>query len=326
LDLAVDIKRLRWALLVSLVFLGIVFGTVAFSGLSPQWRVFQQEFNQEEEYRIRQIRNCNDGDNIDRCISCHLDFDNDHSSTPELKQPFRPHPEIPMKPQLADVGCSSCHGGVGRALTVEVAHSMLPGDKLDPLMKPPHIQASCARCHVPGAVAGTERLVEGSRLYLDLGCAVCHPLTPGGRGSFDFGPDLRSIGRKSLAYLEASIIDPTLNFAQSTMPSFAHTFEGQSEGLEDLLIYLESLVLIPPAKCDQSGQVNKLVNARCGSCHHGSPEEQKEMFSHRCVYIKDRKDELNCQNCHQGQHLKAGPNQGYCLFIGQHRSACSACH
>lgn len=51
------------------------------------------------------------GDKVDRCMTCHIDEDKLKAAHPSTK-------ELPF-----DIyGCTVCHGGIGRALSEEVAH------------------------------------------------------------------------------------------------------------------------------------------------------------------------------------------------------------
>ncbi len=204
----------------------------------------------------------------------------------------------------------------------------MPGTRRkDPLLTQPFIQASCVRCHVPGDQPGMQRLSDGAKLYLLLGCSICHPLTGGGRGGWDYGTDLRSLGRKSLAYLEASLIEPTANFPQSTMPTFKHTFAGQPDLLENLLIYLVSLGLHDPENCSKRNLQNETMLSRaCASCHSGKVGQACGRFEHRCLYIVERKSELDCASCHQESIPVAGLGRGRCPQINQHRANCVVCH
>lgn len=193
-------------------------------------------------------------------------------------------------------------------------------------MLQPHIQASCARCHVPGAKEGQERLEQGAWLYLGLGCALCHPLTEGGRGGLDYGPDLTAIGRKSLDDLKASLLDPAANFPGSTMPSFRHALEMEPEATENLLIYLESLVLDRYPDCGNREKSQGLVGRPCADCHAGENGRAGGRMQHGCPYLVKRAAELRCSNCHSSAGPAFGPGEGQCPVLQQHMEACAACH
>lgn len=333
-DLQRDARRLRWAVLGACGLLLGVLALVAARSLPRAYRDHQRAYyamtgSSGLPVEMRQVLSPAGG--VDRCTSCHLgmeraDLDDDaaRGETPPL---FRPHPEATRAHLGRGAGCTVCHGGTGRALEAGVAHAMPGGTGRDPLMGPPHVQASCGRCHVPGAQPGQQHLVRGALLYLSLGCATCHPLTPGGRGGWDYGPDLRTIGRKSLAYLEASLLDPTANFPRSTMPSFERSFRGHRKALQDLLVYLQGLVLEPVgAPHGHQRRSQQLVEAACTACHTGAGGRAEGRFTHRCVYLLERADRLRCAACHQEEIPAPGRFGGRCPVVVEHRGSCAVCH
>ncbi len=325
-----DERRLRVYLLVAAGVLLMALGTAAIRAYQTPWRENQTGFrnldnvDSEEPTGIRQYTAC-DGD-VDRCPTCHLGIERADLTGDEIPHLYRVHgPGIGVhRPEK--FGCSSCHGGNGHALDPDSAHMLANHGGVDPLMREPHIQASCARCHVPGSTAGQDSLVRGTRLYLGLGCAVCHPLTEGGRGGWDFGPDLTGIGRKSLDYLRTSLIDPTANFAGSTMPSFRLALEKDKEAMEGLLVYLESLALERSADCNERTRSRGLVEKPCADCHAGAAGRAGGRTRHRCVFLLERSEELACANCHSTEIPKPGAGRGYCALITQHRESCAVCH
>jgi hypothetical protein len=149
-------------------------------------------------------------------------------------------------------------------------------------------------------------------LYLGLGCMLCHPLTDGGKGGLDFGPDLTMIGRKGLDYLRTSLLEPTENFPGSTMPSFRLSLEGEPEATESLLIFLESLVLDRYPDCGNRGKSRGLVGRPCATCHAGEEGRSSGRLKHRCTYILKGAAELRCRNCHSSGIPPTGEGDGYC--------------
>ena len=322
--------RLKLWMLVAASSLAAALAVAAVRSYRTPWRSLQERFTAEtgtssQTVRgINQIRACNE--EIDRCPTCHLGIENAALAGKNVPLPFRAHgPGI--RGHLSErVGCSSCHGGTGRALDPDTAHARTGTEEVDSLMREPHIQASCARCHVPGSSKGQERLVQGALLYLGLGCSLCHPLGSGGRGGWDFGPDLKEIGRKSLDYLKTSLIDPEANFEGSTMPSFKHSLEKEPAATESLLIYLESLAL---ERCDnhrKDSEIRNTVTGRCAVCHAGGSGRAGGRMSHKCVYIKERAEELKCSRCHSDGVPEKGAAKGFCPMVSQHRRSCVACH
>ncbi len=301
------------------------------TGQAP-WRILQERFLEQyadgeagdDDVVIRQHFTC--ARKVDRCPSCHLGMERKDLADESVPLPFRAHGPALGGHRPDRVGCTACHGGVGRALDPLIAHSLAGRETTDPLMGQPHIQASCARCHVPGAQAGQDRLEQGAWLYLGLGCMLCHPLHEGGRGGLDFGPDLTMIGRKGLDYLKTSLIEPTENFPGSTMPSFRLSLEKEPEATESLLIYLESLVLDRHPGCGAREKSRSLVLRPCGTCHAGEGGRAGGRMEHRCTYILRKSGELRCGNCHASGTPKAARGGGYCPLTMQHRESCSACH
>ncbi|MBN2498582.1 MAG: hypothetical protein JXR96_28585 [Deltaproteobacteria bacterium] len=328
-DLPTDARRLRIGLLLAACALLTVMVLAAVRALRPGFVEIQARFAGqvgEAAAGVRQVQSCRG--ELDRCTTCHLGVEREDLRAAGLPPPFGPHPERLGHHQRAhvEIGCSACHGGVGRALNSDDAHVNAATGERDPLMREPHIQAACARCHLPGEVPGTERLLHGARLYAELGCAVCHPLGREGLGGADYGPDLRTIGRKSLGYLRDSLIDPSANFAGSTMPAFDRSFEDHPEALADLLVYLESLPLEPAPGCRLRERNAGLLAAPCASCHAGTAGNAAGRFRHGCVWIRERRDALRCGRCHPGTVPDPGPDKGFCPRIQQERKACSACH
>lgn len=324
--------RLRLFFLFAVSALVGVLVLVAVRVQQAPWRVVQRRFqslnlggtNGKQPLGIRQYYTC--ASEVDRCPSCHLGIERRDWVTEKIPLPFRGHGPG-LRNHLPDrIGCSACHGGSGRALDPPVAHGLAGTGGKDPLMLAPHIQASCARCHVPGAQEGQERLEQGAWLYLGLGCALCHPLTEGGRGGLDFGPDLTAIGRKSLDSLKTSLLDPAANFPGSTMPSFRLALEKEPEAIESLLIYLESLVLDRYPDCRNREKSQSLVERPCADCHAGEKGQAIGRMQHRCSYLLKRAAELKCANCHSSPGPPFGPGEGQCPLLQQHMEACAACH
>ncbi len=268
-----------------------------------------------------EVRTCSG--ELDRCQSCHLGAerrDLDHAELPLL---LRSHALSLADHPPERFGCAVCHGGTPRALD-QAAHEVITGER-DPLLVAPWTEAACAQCHLPGAVAGTERLARGVDLYLRLGCAMCHPLAAGGRGGWDFGPDLRRSGRHSLDYLRDSLFEPTKNFAGSTMPSYRHSFTDEPQAAEDLLLFVVALSLPRHDACGPGDPSGVEVDAPCARCHAGAGGAAGGRFTHRCVFINGH-GELRCAGCHPGEVPPPGAGGGFCPVVREQRSACAACH
>jgi predicted CXXCH cytochrome family protein len=133
---------------------------------------------------------------VDRCTSCHQGMDS--LATPTLQNtftenPFKSHPGDFLKNHPPEkFGCVSCHGGQGLATTFNGAghtpkdeaqkaewhkkHSWEPAEHWDrPMLAPPYIQASCAKCHGNHAtLSGAEVVSKGKELMAKHGCFGCH--------------------------------------------------------------------------------------------------------------------------------------------------------
>ena len=55
---------------------------------------------------------------VDRCATCHISILD--AAFRDAPQPYRTHPKTPHN--LAELGCTICHGGDGRATSQEDAH------------------------------------------------------------------------------------------------------------------------------------------------------------------------------------------------------------
>ncbi|HUU02027.1 MAG TPA: hypothetical protein VM425_11330 [Myxococcota bacterium] len=327
-DLAKDTRRLRVGLFAGALSLLLVLAWIGLREARTEWRSTQADFfdltgDARHTTEILQNKNCSG--QTERCATCHLGARRRDlgAQTPKV---YRAHPPSMLRHLERRTGCSTCHGGCGRALESELAHALPGGRKRDPLLGQPYIQASCARCHLPGAQEGMQRLVAGAEIYVRLGCLICHPLNVGGRGSWDFGTDLRAPGRKSLAYLRMSLIDPAANFPGSTMPSFKNYFSDNPEGLTDVLVFLLSLNIEDAGDCSRGNKTGAGVDKPCSGCHAGAGGRAGGRMAHKCVYIVERKDELGCAACHQHEIPAPGPGGGRCPVINRHRPNCVVCH
>jgi len=315
----------RWRLLfaaAALLLLSALGTAIASSGLA--WRAVQDDFRRtsgaSRSLGLREVETC--GGEVERCTSCHLGEVESLAAGGEPRQPFGAHGPVLEQHSGLRIGCSDCHGGIGRSLDSRSAHLLAGSEARDPLMGSEHVEASCGRCHVPGDAPGMERLVRGSALYGELGCAVCHPLGPEGRGGGDFGPNLRAGARWTLERLEQSLMDPAADFPGTTMPSFHARFAGRPEELKALLVFVESLRLDSPSDCSRLARSAGLAERRCSSCHAGERGAAGGRFAHRCVALRERATELSCARCHQ--QLPAG--DGECPVVAEHRGGCAVCH
>ncbi len=330
-----DHRRLQIGMLVSAILVALVaLGAVVQERRAP-WRRLQAQYASlgipSEILGIRELRTP-DG-RVDRCATCHLGALEPSSSGLAQLEPsssglaqleprssglaqLEPHPVHAPGHEPERIGCTACHGGTGRALEAAEAHALVGTSIRDPLLTAPYQQASCSACHVPGAKPGGERVARGAELYLRLGCAMCHPLAAGGRGGWDYGPDLRALGRQSSEALRTSLFEPAADYPRSTMPAYERTLKDDPEALTDLIAFLHGLTL-PQLELN----ADRRVDAPCVRCHNGPRGVAQGRFEHRCSYLVTR-GSLACAGCHD----PAVPAGQWCPLIREHRDACLACH
>lgn len=170
-----------------------------------------------------------DMDRIDRCTTCHQGVQN-----PELKEAANPHRFHPdMVHDVAEFGCTICHGGQGLATRIVDAHQS--GEAWDePVLPLKYAEAFCGRCHIGETLVKTPILNQGRKLVKDLKCFACHgqptPLTR-------FTPQLNGLALKiqNGQWLVRWLSDPDQVRAGSRMPNF-HLSEDEISGLVDLLM------------------------------------------------------------------------------------------
>jgi mono/diheme cytochrome c family protein len=132
----------------------------------------------------------------DRCTSCHVGMSPGEKGVPGDKA-LAPHPPVVHDP--ASFGCTTCHGGQGRATTAVDAHGGVPHWP-EPMLPRRYLYASCGRCHTHLAVPSASELASGRDAFERYDCLACHrvdgrggTLRPGGLGGLE-GPDLSRAG------------------------------------------------------------------------------------------------------------------------------------
>ena len=141
---------------------------------------------------------------VDRCESCHVAINRDGFENE--KNPFKTHPfrqEIFGKHPIEKFGCTTCHGGQGRATQI-INKPLEKGDFVhgivrhwsDPLHRGDFLQASCSKCHMdqwklPHAPVG----MDGKKLFWNLGCTGCHNIK-GFENAPRVGPSLKKVADK----------------------------------------------------------------------------------------------------------------------------------
>jgi cytochrome c551/c552 len=183
---------------------------------------------------IKQIQ-ANDLGQIDRCTSCHQGMDSIVTPTMQTsftQNPFKSHPGDFLKNHPPEkFGCVICHGGQGIATTfIGAAHT--PKDEAQkaewkkkygwvptehwerPMLAPPYIQSSCAKCHGNfEQLPGTEVVTRGKDLMSKHGCLGCHQWNGfGGPISVDLADETanKPIGRIDFSHTGLSDEDMNL--------------------------------------------------------------------------------------------------------------------
>ena len=117
----------------------------------------------------------------DRCTTCHLAMGTAAPVPGDAL--FAAHPDVHHDP--ADLGCTICHGGQGRATKQAAAHGNVEFWD-DPMIPRRYAAAGCGGCHrhlrVPARALGE----RGAELFDRYDCSSCHAVD--GRGGRGGGP------------------------------------------------------------------------------------------------------------------------------------------
>ncbi|MFI5298030.1 MAG: c-type cytochrome [Polyangiales bacterium] len=170
-----DIMPLRIAFAILSVALFGVLAIAPATSYFSDWRAVQQRYNalarragrEPIDVHIRQTSPA--ADVADRCGTCHLGAAGVASVDGDPL--FAVHPPIPHDP--ARFGCTTCHGGQGRALTARAAHGGQPSWEV-PLLAPRHREAGCGLCHSHVRAPDPARVAAGEALFRARGCGGCH--------------------------------------------------------------------------------------------------------------------------------------------------------
>jgi len=207
--------RVQWLVLTGSALLFILFtGTWVHEALNKEWKKHQREYagilnemnsggksemSDEFERGIFQVE-LPQFNRVDRCISCHHGLED--SRMEGMPQPHTRHTGTFLEDHsIRKYGCTICHGGQGRALSMEDAFGRQPGTHWPyPLLEQPYIQASCGKCHLAifdnhgGSEEEMAVFVKGKTLFAAEGCLGCHKAR--GVGGI-LGPDLTRQGEKT---------------------------------------------------------------------------------------------------------------------------------
>lgn len=197
------------------------------------------ERNNHFDYTLRQI-NVTDANIVDRCETCHLGIREPLTITPATlklrgKKPdedaraFVSHPSKELL-QIHDpekFGCSSCHGGNGRATTdVVKAHGLNPF-WLHPLHERDNMEAGCQQCHSNDRVLDfAPNLTLGKDLFQQRGCVGCHRFE-----GYDRETDGLSNARQTIKQLEEQMTTNDRESRQAVAASATVTDDAEAQKL-----------------------------------------------------------------------------------------------
>lgn len=203
-----------WPLLVASVVSLVAVVAAAYVEYTPEWRNHTEEFKQYLSARgafgaagavpdtVEQIW-IPALDRVDRCISCHVNYDGSITTLANLPPLFRPHPALPYmaKHPFPTFGCTSCHGGQGYAVDEAGAHGQeehwddpLLTTKLASkygLSRAQLMQIKCNTCHrADDTTPGMDMIDMGKGIFAKKRCVSCHGLQgAGGIGASDLTYD-----------------------------------------------------------------------------------------------------------------------------------------
>ncbi|HEX8920637.1 MAG TPA: hypothetical protein VF766_04125, partial [Pyrinomonadaceae bacterium] len=185
------------------------------TGLTDQALTSLINRNKNFDHSLRQI-SVTESNIVDRCETCHLgvrepagleltpaNMKAPRKKPDALARAFVSHPNR----ELLEIhnpdrfGCSSCHGGNGRATTSVVKGHGRHKFWLHPLHERENMEAGCQQCHSNDRVLqGANTLNLGKDLFQNRGCVGCHR-----HEGFDRETDALTNTRQMISQLEEQI-------------------------------------------------------------------------------------------------------------------------
>jgi len=328
-------SSIKIALAVGALFLLLGNAFIIYKNFNTEWRAYQiaylkmaqektadpkiKELLGNKSPRIEQIVVSGFGkERVDRCVTCHMGIDDDRFA--DAPQPYKTHPKIAGNHAYRTFGCTTCHDGNGRGLSVTDAHGH-GKHWMEPLLKGDLIETGCAKCHPAPYLKETPKLQAGAALFVRKACIGCHKVERVSNGKL--GPELTKVGAKwPVEYLRESIVFPKANSVESIMP----IFQLNEDELTSLVVYLKSLngenlvmgpvtnydavkawkaetLAVVPLTVESGRQV--YLNKSCNACHSINGEGGK-VGPDLSVYGLQRTKEYMIQHHINPRSLNAG--------------------
>lgn len=252
---------------------------------------------------------------VDRCLTCHLGAPT--SGLEEFPAPFSSHPRLDLfvaegsAHPYAEVGCTTCHGGEGRATAFDRAGHLPQDDEqeavwrqrwgfrrehlpLHPILPTPLVQAGCAGCHRDGQdLPAAHTLDAGRRLGRRLGCGACHPTVADDLALPQRGPSLAGLATRTQPQWVARFLAAPGDFRSTTWMPHGFDLENAAEGerkrqeaeIHAMVTYLWEHSGGPAWKAPPTGdpEVGRALFGRvgCSACHVLDPEAIRADFAPR---------------------------------------------
>ncbi len=208
----------------------LLFVAAGQENFGKEWRSIQKASRSAEgalDVRLRQIVNPTLGIS-DRCVSCHVGMAPGETG---ITGPAVTAAHKNVVHQISDYGCTTCHGGQGRATEKADAHGTVHFWP-QPMLPMKYSQAGCGTCHSALNVPNLAGLEKGRSAFERLDCLACHrvegrggTIRPGGGGME--GPDLSHIGVRGYA---ANWYEAHLRWREkSSEPVWKQSFDAISE-------------------------------------------------------------------------------------------------
>jgi cbb3-type cytochrome oxidase cytochrome c subunit len=243
-------KGIKIILLVSSLFLLLANSLIVHKNQKADWIHYQEEYlklvlSKTQDAKMRELLKNRPvrieqkiitqfgKKRVERCTTCHAGIDDPRFA--KAPSPFGFHPKLKAGHSFAVMGCTVCHAGNGRGLSVKDAHGNV-AYWTELLLKKNYLEAGCAKCHQAPYLSDMTVLRKGAKLFKTKACYGCHKIEGVSNGKL--GVELTIVGAKwPIEYIEESIVKPKANNFESIMPKMELT----KDEVLALVVYLKSL-------------------------------------------------------------------------------------